>query len=174
MLQPTCGRRRERCRRGRAPRCDVRVRLLCYAPRRRRRWTTAPTRARTHSRERQRQRWEESFGRAGTTAANNARAPLVQGKIYKGLHTAAVIIHLLCGTLPQRNSNPAHQPPIACTPCDGFQPAADPCAVSAAVTGHIQVEIELPRNSRFHRSPLFQRYYFISLYLPRIVYNIKI
>lgn len=157
-IQPTRGRPRERCRRGRAPRCAVRVRLLCYAPRRRR-WTTTPTRARTHARVRRRQRWEESFGRAGT-AADNARAPLVQGKIYKGLHTAAAaIVHPLRGTLPpRRNITPAHQPPVAGTPRGVvFQPAADPCAVSAAETGQKLVEIELPRNSQLCCAPPFQR-----------------
>jgi len=91
----------------------VRVRVLCCAAAAAVDDDADP---RAHARERQRQRWEESFARAGTTAAvavDNARAPLVQGKIYKGLHTTTAIIHSAehCprGTLPPR-SNPSPSP----------------------------------------------------------------
>jgi len=109
MLQPTCSRPRERLRRGRAPRYAVRVRVLCCAAA-----VDDDADWRPHARDRQRQRWEESSARAGTSAAvDNARAPLVQGKIYKGLHTTTAIIHSAehCprGTLPPR-SNPLPSP----------------------------------------------------------------
>lgn len=156
MLQPTRGRHRDRG----ALRVAVRVRLLCgtavY-----RQWTTTPTNAHTH---------------AGDGCSGGKKVSSAQGRrrITRGRHSSRA--KSIRASTPPPHSHPipynrsrhsaklyprANPTPLAAVSCRR-RPMRSARLTDCRLDN--TVENELPRNSRFHRAPLFPRYHFIFIH----------